>query len=194
MFGGGRKIECKVDKKSAFLPCFHLFLLSPSQPHLRPPPLSPPSFPLHSISQPDTQQPHVVAAPPFSLSLSLSLSLFCETFFPLYHCDPSSSSNHPFQRLPPLPGAVEVTTLSSSTPTATAAPTATTAAPATRAAVTPVAQPSPLPPLTPRRPTRSDHLMPGNFPLPLPPPFLLLLFLLLLLLHAVHCINSRREL
>jgi hypothetical protein len=36
--------------------------------------------------------------------------------------------------------------------------------------------------------------MPGNFPLPLPPPFLLLLFLLLLLLHAVHCINSRREL
>jgi hypothetical protein len=31
--------------------------------------------------------------------------------------------------------------------------------------------------------------MPGNFPLPPP-----LLLLLLLLLHAIHCINSRREL
>ena len=49
---------------------------------------------------------------------SLSLSLLYETLFPLYHRDSSSSSTHPFQRLPPLPVAVEAATLSLSTQTA----------------------------------------------------------------------------
>jgi len=38
--------------------------------------------------------------------------------FPLHHHGSSSNSNHPLQRLPPLPAAVEATTLSSSAPTA----------------------------------------------------------------------------
>jgi len=151
-----KKLECKVDKKSAFLPCFHLFLFSPSQPHLRPAPLSPPSFPLRSTSQPDTQQPHVVAAPP----LSLSLSLLCETLFPLYHRDSRSSSNNPFQRLPPLLAAVEGTTLSSSTPTASNPSTDRDSS--KQHLQLKQQQPRrlnspPLPPLAPCRPPWSDH-------------------------------------
>jgi len=118
----------------------------------------------------------------------LSLSLFCETFFPLYHCDPSSSSNHPFQRLPPLPGAVEATTLSSSTPTASNRSTDRDSSSTSNPGGS-----------TLHRCHRLHHvvllgqttLMPSNFPLPFPPPLFLFL---LLLLHAVHCINSRREL
>ena len=63
------KIESKVNKKIASLPCFSPFLsslslLAISLPHLQPPPLSPPSFPLQSTPQLDAQ-------PPSSLSLSL---------------------------------------------------------------------------------------------------------------------------
>jgi len=136
-----RKIEWKVDKKSAFLPCFYPFLPSPSQPHFRPPPpLSPPSFPLQPTSHSNTQQPCMVAAPPLSLSPSLSL-------FPVKHFSPFTTAT---------PAAV-ATTISSSfhlyqqqrrrwlsshplQPPATAASTVTAAALATRAAATPAAQ------------------------------------------------------
>jgi len=178
----------KVDKKSAFLPCFYPFLPSPSQPHFRPPPpLSPPSFPLQPTSHSNTQQPCVVAAPPFSLSLSFSFSLPCETLFPLYHRDSSSSSNHYFQQLPPLPTAAEVTTLFSSAPTASDRNIdCDSSSTCNSSSSNPGGS-------TPHRCHRLHHvvllgrttLTPGNFPLPLPLP---------LLFHAVHCVNSRREL
>jgi len=173
---GEKKIECQIDKKSAFLPCFHLFLLSPSQPHLRPPPpLSPPSFPLQPTSHSNTQQPCVVAAPP--LSLSLSSSLPCETLSPLYHRDSSSSSNHSFQRFPPLPAAVEATTLSSSTPTVSNPSTDRhNSNPCNSSSSNPGGS-------TLHRCHRVHHfvllsqttLTPSNFPLPLPPPLLVIL-------------------
>jgi len=73
------KIESKVNQKTASLPCFSPFLsslslLAISLPHLQPPPLSPPSFPLQSTPQLDAQPPS---------SLSLSPSLLCKTLLPL---------------------------------------------------------------------------------------------------------------
>jgi len=86
------KIESKVNKKTASLPCFSPFLsslslLAISLPHLQPPPLSPPSFPLQSTPQLDAQ-------PPSSLSLSLSLP-------PLQNSSSSSSYNQ--RQLPASP-------------------------------------------------------------------------------------------
>jgi len=124
-----------------------------------------------------------------SLSLSFSFSLPCETLFPLYHRDSSSSSNHYFQRLPPLPTAAEATTLFSSAPTASdRSIDRDSSSTCNSSSSNPGGS-------TPHRCHRLHHvvllsrttLTPGNFPLPLPLP-------LLLLLHVVHCVNSRREL
>jgi len=95
-----KKIECKVDKKSAFLPCFHIFLLSSSQPHIRPPPFSPSSVPLQSASHSDTQQPHVVAASLLSFSLSSLRNSFSlsTTTTPAVAANTLSSDFHPYQQ------------------------------------------------------------------------------------------------
>jgi len=108
-----KKIECKVDKKSSFLPCFSSFsAFSFSATPLAATNLAtvPPPQP---SSQPDT---------PTTLrgvcTTSPSLSLLCKKIFPLRHRDSNSSSDHPFQRFLPIPAAVEAATLSSSAPTA----------------------------------------------------------------------------
>jgi len=68
MFGARRKSSANLTKNQPFSLVFHHFLLSPSQ-RLRPL-LPPPSLPLQPSSQPNTQQPHVVVAPPSPFSLS----------------------------------------------------------------------------------------------------------------------------
>jgi len=113
MFGARKKSSAKLTKNQSFSLVFHNFLLSPSQPHLRPPLISPPSLPPQPSSQPNT---------PTTLrgvcTTSPSLSLLYEKLFPLRHRDSNSSSDHPFQRFLPIPAAVEAATFSSSAPTA----------------------------------------------------------------------------
>jgi len=107
-----KKIECKVDKKSAFLPCFS-------------------SFSAFSFSATPSAATNLATVPPTTTFITarhsnnltwclhhLSLSLLYEKLFPLRHRDSNSSSDHPFQRFLPIPAAVEAATLSSSAPTA----------------------------------------------------------------------------
>jgi len=113
MFRGRRKSSVKLTKNQPFSPvfiffCFLLFSINFGRHHSH---HRPSHYVLHHSQTLNnlTWWLH---------NHSLSLSPLCETLFPLYHRDSSSSSNHPFQRLPPLPAALEGTTLSSSTPTA----------------------------------------------------------------------------
>ena len=168
MFGGRRKSSVKLTKNQPFSPVFIFFcflLLSRTfgrhHSHHRPS--------QHILHHSPTLNNLTWWLHHLSLSLSLSLSLPCETLFHLYHRDSNSSSNHYFPRFPPLPAAAEAATLSSSTPT--------------------VSNPS-----TDRDCSNPDcstlhrchglchvvllsqtTLMPGNFPLPLPPPLLVFL-------------------
>ena len=113
MFRGRRKSSVKLTKNQPFSPvfiffCFLLFSINFGRHHSH-------HRPSHYVLHHNQTLNNLTW---WLHHLSLSLSLLYETLFPLYHRDSSSSSNHPFQRLPPLPAVVEATTLSSSTPTA----------------------------------------------------------------------------
>jgi len=108
-----RKIECKVDKKISLSPLFFIIfcflLLSRTFGH----------YSRHRLSHYNLHHNQTLNNLTWWLHhLPPSISLLCENLFPLHHRSSSSSSNHPLQRLPPLPAAVEAATLSSSAPTA----------------------------------------------------------------------------
>ena len=175
MFGGRRKSSVKLTKNQPFSPVFIFFcflLLSHTFGHHHHSHHRPSHYNLHHI-----QTPSNLAWWLHHLSLSLSSSLPCETLSPLYHRDSSSSNNHSFQRFPPLPAAVEATTLSSSTPTVSNPSTDRhNSNPCNSSSSNPGGS-------TLHRCHRVHHfvllsqttLTPSNFPLPLPPPLLVIL-------------------
>jgi len=168
-----KKIECKVDKNQPFSPIFIFFcflLLNHTfghhHSHHR---LS--HYNLHHI-----QTLNILTWWLHHFSLSLSLSSLRNSF-PSHHRDPSCSSNHPFQRLPPLPATAEATILSSSTPTVSNPSTDHDSSSTSNASSSNFGS------STLHRCHRLHHvvllgqttLTPGNFPLPIPLPLLLLL-------------------
>ena len=169
MLGGGRKSSVKLTKNQPFslVSIFFCFLLL-SRTFGR-------HYSRHRTSHhylhhnQTLQQPYVVVAPPLPLSL-----FSAKIFFPLRHHDSNSSSDHPFQRLPPLPAVVEAATLSSSAPTTSDRSTDRDSSSKCKSSSS---NPGGS---TLHRCHRLHHvvlfgqttLTPCNFPLPLPPPFL----------------------
>jgi len=173
MLGGGRKSSVKLTKNQPFslVSIFFCFLLL-SRTFGR-------HYSRHRTSHhylhhnQTLQQPYVVVAPPLPLSL-----FSAKIFFPLRHRDSNSSSDHPFQRLPPLPAVVEAATLSSSAPTASDRSTdrdSSSTCNSSNVATACTTSSSSVRPLS-RQVT------------------FLFLFLPLFFITTVHCVNSRREL
>ena len=177
MFGGRRKSSVKLTKNQPFSPVFIFFcflLLSRA-------------FDRHHSHHRPSQ--HILHHSPTLNNLtwwldhlSLSLSFPCETLFHLYHRDSSSSSNHSFQRFPPLPAATEATTLSSSTPTVSN--------PSTDHDSSNPCNSSSMNNVTTACATSSFSVRPPSRQVTS-----LFLFLpLFLFFFTIHCVNSRREL
>ena len=172
MFGGRRKSSVKLTKisLSPLFSSFSVFYFS----------TTPSATTILTIVRPTTIYitfRHSTASRGGCIT-SLFLSLFsAKLFYPLYHHDPSCSSNHPFQQLPPLPAAAEAAILSSSTPTVSNPSTDRDSSSTINTSS------SNFGGSTLHRCHCLHHvvllgqttLMPGNFPLPLPLPLLLLL-------------------
>jgi len=172
MFGGRRKSSVKLTKisLSPLFSSFSVFYFS----------TTPSATTILTIVRPTTIYitfRHLTSSRGgCTTSLSLSLSSLRNSF-PSHHRDPSCSSNHPFQRLPPLPATAEATILSSSTPTVSNPSTDHDSSSTSNASSSNFGS------STLHRCHRLHHvvllgqttLTPGNFPLPIPLPLLLLL-------------------